>query len=80
MEPFDKINAQNILISFLTGFITKDDDGINLEKALESGRKLQIQLDGNIPTAILERKLKVKSVREKSCTEKKRYRKSSSAC
>ena len=60
MEPFDKINAQNILISFLTGFITKDDDVINSEKALESGRKLQEQLDGNIPTAILERKLKEK--------------------
>ena len=60
MEPFDKINAQNILISFLTGLITKDDDGINSEKALESGRKLQVQLDGNIPTAILERKLKEK--------------------
>ena len=49
MEPFGKINAQNILISFSTGFISKDGDGINPEI-----------LDGNIPTATLERKLKVK--------------------
>ena len=62
MEPFDKINAQNIFVSFSTGFISKDGDSINPEKALESGRKLQVQLDGNIPTATLERKLKVKSL------------------
>ena len=61
-EPFDKINAQNILISISTGFVSKDDDGINPEIALESGRKLQVQLHGNIPTATLERKLKVKSL------------------
>ena len=60
-EPFDKINAQNIVISFSTRFISKDGDGINPEKALELGRKLQVQFDGNIPTATLERKLKVKS-------------------
>ena len=34
MEPFGKINAQNILISFSTGFISKDGDVINPEKAL----------------------------------------------
>ena len=61
MEPFDKIKAQNIL-SFSTGFISKDGDGINPEKDLESGRKLQVQLDSNIPTATLARKLKVKSL------------------
>ena len=38
MEPFDKINAQNILISFSTGFISRDGDGINPEKSLESGK------------------------------------------
>ena len=62
MDPHDKINAQNILISFSTGFISKDGDGINPEKALELERKLQVKLDGNIPTATLERKLKVKSL------------------
>ena len=62
MEPFDKIDAQNILISFSTGFISKDGDDINPEKAPELGRKLQVKLNGNIPTATLERKLKVKSL------------------
>ena len=61
MKPFDKINAQNILMSFSTGFISQKGDGMNAEKSLELGRKLQVQLDGNIPTATLERKLKVKS-------------------
>ena len=61
MEPFDKINAQNILMSFSTGFISQEGDGINPEKSLELGRKLQVQLDGNIPTATLERKVKVNS-------------------
>ena len=41
-EPLDKINAQNILISFSAIFISKYGDGINLEKALELGRKLQV--------------------------------------
>ena len=62
MEQFDKITAQNILISFSNGFISKDGDGINPEKALELGRKMQVQLDNNIQTATLERKLKVRSL------------------
>ena len=62
MERFDKINAQNILISFSTEFVSKDGDGINPEKTLELGRKLQVQLHGNIPKSTLERKLKVKSL------------------
>ena len=41
-EPLDKINAQNILISCSAIFISKYGDGINLEKALELGRKLQV--------------------------------------
>ena len=76
MEPFDKINAQNILTSFSTGFISKDGDGINHEKALELGRELQVQIDGNIPTATLWRTLKVKSL---AALRKKRYRKSKNA-
>ena len=62
MEPFATINTQNVLISCSIGFISKDSDGINPEKALELGRKQQVQLGGNIPTAILERTLKVKSL------------------
>ena len=76
MEPFDKINAQNIPISFSTGFISKDGDGINPEKAPELGRKLQVQLDGHIPIATLERKLKVKS----SAALRKNFRKFNNAC
>ena len=41
-EPLDKINAQNILISFSAIFISKYGDGINPEKALELGKKLQV--------------------------------------
>ena len=40
MQPFDGSNAENILISFSTGFISKNDDGINSEKAREVGRKI----------------------------------------
>ena len=44
MQPFDGSNAENILISFSTGFISKNDDGINPEKAREVGRKIQLSL------------------------------------
>ena len=64
MEPFEKINAQNILIFFLIGFTSKDGDGINPERALELGRKLQVRLDGKHPNSKIESKV----IR---CTEKK---------
>ena len=64
MKPFDKINAQNILISFLIGFTSKDGDGISSERALELGRKLQVRPDGKHPNSKIENKV----IR---CTEKK---------
>lgn len=63
MEPFENINAQNILTSFLSGFISKGGNGINPEKALALGRELQVQLDGKHPNSKIESKVI-------SCTEK----------
>ena len=64
MQPFDGSNTENILIPFSTGFISKNGDGINPEKAREVGRKIQLKLDGKVPTETLERKMKVKSLAE----------------
>ena len=44
MESLDKINAQNILISFSTGFISRDGDGINPEKSFDSGKNCKYSL------------------------------------
>ena len=46
----------------ISSYLFQLDLPVQTEKALESGRKLQVQLDGNIATATLERKLKVKSL------------------
>ena len=62
MQPFDGSNAENNLISFSTGFISKHGDGINPEDAREVGRNIQLKLDGKVPTETLERKMRVESL------------------
>ena len=64
MQPFDGSNAENNLISFSTGFISKHGDGINPEDAREVGKNIQLKLDGKVPTETLERKMRVKSLAE----------------
>ena len=55
MEPFDVTRDKDILISFSTGFFSKNDD-INPEKTYEVGNEIQQKLDGHVPTAKLEKK------------------------
>ena len=62
MQPFDGSHSEDTLISFSTGFFSKDNDGINPEKALEVGKNIQVKLDGKIPTATIEHKLMVQSL------------------
>ena len=64
MKPFDGSNAESILLSFSTGFISKSGDGINPEKACEVGREIQSKLDGKAASDRLEKKSKIKSLVE----------------
>ena len=60
MEPFDETRDKDVLISFSTGFYSKGDDGVNPERAIKVGNSIQAQLDGQVPSAKLELKQKVK--------------------
>ena len=62
MEPFDQTRDREVLISLSTGFYSKEGDGINPEKALHVGEKIQEQLDGKVPSTKLETKQKVQSL------------------
>ena len=60
MEPFSSSRDKNLLISFSTGFVSMDGDGINPKKSLNVGVNIQLKLDGKVPSTKIEMKNKVK--------------------
>ena len=48
MEPFSSSRDKNLLISFSTGFVSMDGDGINPKKSLNVGVDIQLKLDGKV--------------------------------
>ena len=62
LEPFDETRDKKVLISLSTGFYSKGEDGINPENALHVGEMIQEQLNGQVPSAKIAVKQKVKSL------------------
>ena len=59
MQPFDGTHEKNVLVSFLTGFLSTEVDNVNADKAVNIGKNIQIKVDGQVPTAKMETKCKV---------------------
>ena len=60
MQPFNEQTPKELLFS--TSFISRKGDGVNPGETADVGNKIQKKLDGKVPSTIVERKSKVKSL------------------
>ncbi|CAB4039507.1 Hypothetical predicted protein [Paramuricea clavata] len=61
-NPFDHDRDNKLLVSFSTGFTSKEGDAVNAERAVEVGREMQIKLNGQSVTSTMELKFKVQAL------------------
>ena len=62
MQLFIEKTPKDFLISFKTGFISREGDSVNPEETTDVGKTIQKKLDGKVPSTTVKSKSKVKSL------------------
>lgn len=61
-NPFDDKRDKKLLVSFSTGYTSNADDTVNVDRAIDIGRKMQMKLDGKSVTHTMEVKFKAQTL------------------
>lgn len=61
-NPFDHDRDKQLIVSFSTGFRSTAEDAVNAETATKVGREMQMKLDGQSVSSVMEVKFKVQAL------------------